>query len=486
MATEVTRSLKEINEEVVHLDKSIKGLTNENRRLDRSLRLDPSSTELLALKTSNLKEQVTLATEKVKHLRQAQVQMRQDVASGVATEEAYKKLSIQVAQAEASVKSLRANILKTANVKLDQLNQQLQGVSRVAKAVLASIVGIGVAFATTGDKIDKASKKYRISAEEFQKGAFIFDRATGDAESYEKSLDAITNQMTALQRGTARSVEAFARLSLTQQDLENKSPVEALKLLVSRLNQIEDADERAAVATQILGNAGVDLAQVAGLTAEEIASLNDELMRAGILTGEEAEKAAELKDKFDAFKLSMKKVVAELGVSLIPMFEALIHLANALIPIIGFLSSVFTNMSAPLQTLVAILLVVLASLPKLIALIKALNVVMLALGANPIALKIMLIAGAVAVLIILLFQLAKLIASIFGKKLELDFGMNIGGNLTSQVNQSQSHDGPQRNGEHTVNNYYDYSTMNNTVEYEADIEKIAEQLSTKIKVGGAR
>ena len=40
MAIEVTRSLKEIREQVVELDKDIKNLSRENRNLDKSLKLD--------------------------------------------------------------------------------------------------------------------------------------------------------------------------------------------------------------------------------------------------------------------------------------------------------------------------------------------------------------------------------------------------------------------------------------------------------------
>ena len=69
MAIEVTRSLKEIREQVVELDKDIKNLSRENRNLDKSLKLDPSSTVLLGEKTKNLKEQLALSVEKVDELR---------------------------------------------------------------------------------------------------------------------------------------------------------------------------------------------------------------------------------------------------------------------------------------------------------------------------------------------------------------------------------------------------------------------------------
>lgn len=121
MATEVTRSLKEIREQVVALDKDVKALSRENRNLDRSLKLDPTSTVLLSEKTKNLQEQVTLSTKKVQELRKAQVEMQRDVASGKVAAEEYEKLRIEIAKAEAQSKSFGARLEDINKKRFDKI-----------------------------------------------------------------------------------------------------------------------------------------------------------------------------------------------------------------------------------------------------------------------------------------------------------------------------------------------------------------------------
>lgn len=518
MATEVTRSLKEIREQVVALDKDVKALSRENRNLDRSLKLDPTSTVLLSEKTKNLQEQVTLSTKKVQELRKAQVEMQRDVKSGKITAEEYEKLRIEIAKAEAQSKSFGASLDDINKKRFDKIQSGLKAVSKAATFALTSLIGFGALYAKTGDEIQNASERYRISAENYQRGAFIFDRATGNPEAYKKSLEAVTNSLAMLAKGSSQAVINFGKLGLSYDDLKDKSPAEVLEFLQDRLLQIEDVDERAEKATILLGNSGVYLAQVAGLTTEELQELNEQLERNGIITSEEAEYAASLNDTFDNFTISLKKATAELGVALLPMFESLIKVASIITPVISKVADAFRGLNEPMQRMITFILIGLIVLPKVITIIGAVNTAIIAirtaligtnaamlatnkaawtLGANPIAIKILLIAAAVAALILLLVKLANWLSEIFGgKKYEANVGFNfdnmnmggVGGSLVDTADQGyrvQNSTNIQNAGT-SVTTYYDYSTMHNTITKEADIDDIAEQLSTKIKVGGAR
>jgi chromosome segregation ATPase len=167
MATKVSRELKEINEVVANLDKSITSLTAKNRDLDKSLKLDPTNTVLLTNNTKNLQEAIDAATDKVKALKNAQVQMKAAIDSGKGSSDEYNKLKLAAAKAEAQLKSLNAEIIKTSKANLTGVAQQLQPVARAAQAALAGIVALGVGFAKTGDEIQKASEKYRIRPKNF-------------------------------------------------------------------------------------------------------------------------------------------------------------------------------------------------------------------------------------------------------------------------------------------------------------------------------
>jgi hypothetical protein len=228
--------------------------------------------------------------------------------------------------------------------------------------------------------------------------------------------------------------------------------------------------------------------------------------------------AAGLQDKFDNFTMSLKKATAELGVALLPLLETLIEIASIVSPIISSVAQAFQSMSEPLQRVLAYILIGLIVLPKVIMIVTAVKTAIIgirtallgtkvamlatnkaawALGANPIAIKILLIAAAVAALILLLVKLANWLSELFGgKKYEADIGLSfdkmnmagIGGNIATGagLGSSVQNSTAIQNAGTSVSNYYDYSTMNNTITKDADIDDIAEQLSTKIKVGGAR
>lgn len=485
MATQVTRSLKEINAEVVKLDSNIKSVTNENRALDKSLKLDPTSTTLLTKKTENLKTQLSLATQKVNALKNAQLQMKMQVANGTATEEEYKKLTIEVAKAEAQVKSFTAQVQKANNQKLTNLQNSLNGVSKAATVTLAAVAALGYKFMETGDEIAKASEKYNVSAESFQKNAFVYDRATGNEDAYAAALENVQTQLSAAAKGSAKAVNAFAAVGISLDELKGLGAADALQLIVDRLSEIEDYDERVTIANELLTSTGTEVAQVAALTAEQIAALNAQCEANGIVSQESAEAAAELKDKWEDFQAQMQMVIMELGESLIPLFEALIEIVSVSIPIISAVASVFGSMPAGLQAIVAILLVLLIILPKLITIIKAVKTAALALKAVAATNPFILIAMAVALLIILLIQLSNWLGKIFGKKYTLDtdtssLGVDLSDYSATAANASS---GTETNSNNTTN-YYDYSTTNVEAHTDADIDDIAEQLSTKIKVGG--
>lgn len=487
MSTKVTRSLKEINAEVVKLDKSIKSVTKENRTLDRSLRLDPSSTVLLGQKTENLQKQLGLATKKVKELKDAQMRMHAQVQAGEATTEEYKKLTIEVAKAEAQVKSFSAQVKRANNVSLDNLQSGLTKVSRVATVALGAIVALGAKYAKTGDDIQSAAERYLISAEQFQRGSFIFDRAANSPEAYSKALEEIQRQMSSLERGSTRAVKAFGALGMSVDEIEGLNASEVLELVIARLKGVADEDERVTLANALLTSSGYELALVSALTADQLGALNTQFEENGYLTEEQAQDAASLQDRWEDFTQSLQRVVVELSHALMPTFDALIELLRSVLPVIKFVADAFNAIPGPLQKIVVVLLILLIALPKLIGIFKALNSVMTLVGLNPINLKIILIASAVALLITLLFKLANLLGGIFGKTYDLNVDTSaLGADVTELAKGAGASIDQSMQTNSTTTNYYDYST--NTVEAhtDADVDEIASALSTKIKIGGVR
>lgn len=482
MATKVTRDISEINAKVTELSGNIKKLTADNKNLDRSLKLDPTNTTLLTQKTENLKKQIQLSAEKVKILRDEQAKMKADVDNGTIPVEEYKKLSIQIAQAEAQQKGYNSQLKQIEDAKFDKLESGFEKAGRAATVTLAAVAALGAAYTKLGDDISKASEKYNVSVEDFQISAFIFDRATGNADAYKRALDNVQQMLSAAAKGSSRAVKGFETLGISMEDLKGKGAADALQLVIEKLRSVEDYDQRVTIANELLTSSGTDVALVAALTSSEISNLTQKCIENGIVTQETADSAAALNDRWDDFKAQGKSLIMMLGNSLLPMFYALIDLASFFIPVLQLFAKLISFIPGPFQALIVLLLILLAILPKLITLIKSVDLALKFLGANPVALKILIICSAVALLISLLYSLAKALGFVND---DFDIGIstsNFGANVVAAT--SSTGIPAQNSNTNNVTNYYDYSTMNNNINYETDIDEVAEQLRTKVKVGG--
>ena len=72
MATEIGRSLEEIDQKVKGLNKTLRASTDETKELDKALKLDPKSAETVERKMQTLQTAVGTATQKVALLKQKQ------------------------------------------------------------------------------------------------------------------------------------------------------------------------------------------------------------------------------------------------------------------------------------------------------------------------------------------------------------------------------------------------------------------------------
>lgn len=478
---EISRNLAAINEQITSINASLKTATTTTNSLAKSLRLNPKNVQLAATYSDSLAKKVELARQKVDLLKQKQQEMARSNPTATTTKE-YEKLTTQIVQAESEVRVLNRRIAETNNTKLSNLQSGLSGISRACKVILTSVIAIGVAFAATGDEIDKNSKKFGLSAEEYQKWANVFDRATGSSTSYITALKSMTSLMGQVEKGTGKMLVGLELLGVSLDEFKGKGPQELLEFILNLLQGIDDEDERLAAAASIFGTYGADLSTVAALTTSEIAELNEELARAGIITSEQAEKAAALKDAFDDLKNTFKAAMVEVGESLIPVFKSLISILKAFVPILYAVAS-FLNLIGPYGQLILITLIaIVAILPTVAGLIKAVNIVTATLNVTVGALlvKLLIIAGVI-------IAIGLLLTAIFGKSYSLDIDTSSADHLLEGTDRALygSSAEPGRGG--TINNvtYNDYSTTNVTAETEVELDDIIDGLNSKvIQVGG--
>lgn len=126
MASKALKGLTiEIGGDTTNLGKALQGaekqsrsLSGELRDIDKLLKLDPSSTELLAQKQQVLADAIGSAKEKLDTLREAEKQVQAQVKKGEASEAQYRELQRELLKTENQLKDLE----KAARDLKDELN----------------------------------------------------------------------------------------------------------------------------------------------------------------------------------------------------------------------------------------------------------------------------------------------------------------------------------------------------------------------------
>lgn len=161
------------------------------------------------------------------------------------------------------------------------------GLSAAAsKAKTFAKVGIGVATAATvavaggfaaaakstaayGDNVDKTSQKLGLSAEAFQKWDYVMKIAGTDMNSMGTGLKTLTNKLDEAKNGSSDAQEMFGKLGLSMEELGNMSREEVFEATIKGFQGLEDSTERAALANDLFGRSGQNLAPLFNQTAQQ-------------------------------------------------------------------------------------------------------------------------------------------------------------------------------------------------------------------------
>jgi len=440
VATEIGRSLEEIDNKVKNLNKTLKASTDETKELDKALKLDPKSAETVERKMKTLQTAVGTATQKVVLLKQKQDEANKSFQKGDISAAEFKKIELAVLKAENELKSLNNEIAKTQKMKLDQTaagfdkltanmgkaQSAAQKLSKIALGLVATLGAAATAFAITGSELDKTSQKFKITAEELQLQRNLFQKATGSADNYDATMMQLNKVMTQIAKGSGKAFsEVLDKLGVSTTDSEGKqkSLAEVYYEVMDALRQVTDENEQAMLANILFGSSGMYVAEVAQLNNAEISEYNANLLENGLVTSEAAAKAREVSDAMDGVKRQLQAASAELMVALMPLILELIDIAQqTIIPILTTIARWFAGMSPEQQKFIFFLLMLIIFLPKIIAIVTAIIGVVKALtvaktasavasgalsaASAPLQPIIMAVAAAVLILVLLFAMLA--------------------------------------------------------------------------------
>ena len=184
-----------------------------------------------------------------------------------------------------------------------------------AGVAVAGLFGIATKAAESTDRIDKMSAKLGLSISGFQEWDYILGQNGISIDSMQGGLKTLTNMYDDLGKGSKGATESFGRLGLSMDNLKGKTQEEVFAIVVEKLQGVTNESERAAIANDLLGRSGSELAPLLNAGAEATENLRQRAYDLGLVMGDDAVQAGVVfGDTMDDLKKSFGVVVAQVGV----------------------------------------------------------------------------------------------------------------------------------------------------------------------------
>lgn len=195
-----------------------------------------------------------------------------------------------------------------------------------------AIMGMANKSAETADEIDKMSSKIGISKKGFQEWKYIMGQNGMEVEKMQVGVKTLTSKMDGVKNGNKSAIAAFKELGVQVTDSKGKfkSQEEVMTQTIKKLAEMPEGAERAKLATELFGKAGLEMGPMLNAGAKGIDELKNRAHDLGLVLSDDSVNAGvKMGDLMDDVKSSFGAVVTKIGAELFP------HLNNFLEWILG-------------------------------------------------------------------------------------------------------------------------------------------------------
>ena len=236
--------------------------------------------------------------------------------------------------------------IKTTGKQMDKFSDKMSdGVEKAGKFALGlgvAMVGAGTAvFAATnkiseqGDEIDKMSQKMGISAEAYQKWAYVLDQNGMEVDKLKTGMTKLNNTFDEAKNGSSTAQATFEKLGLSMDDLNGMSREDMFKTVVNSLQGVSDESEKAALAYDIFGKSGTEMAPLLNQSADATNELMTNLEDMGAVMSDEAVKdSAAFNDQLGDLKQTFGGMATSILQDLLPVITNIMGYIQEQAPII--------------------------------------------------------------------------------------------------------------------------------------------------------
>jgi phage-related protein len=254
---------------------------------------------------------------------------------------------------------------------IDKMDKKADGLaSKLGKGLKTAgkvgAVGIGAITAGAGalggmaskaaemtDNIDKMSQKLGMSRQGFQEWDFILSQSGASIDSMKMGMKTLADRAVEAAEGTGEGSKAFDKLGLSATDAAGKmkSQEQIFNETVTALQQVENDTERAALANDLLGRSGQELAPLLNAGAGSIENMKNKARDLGlVINNESIDAGVKFTDTVDQLKRSFGAAAAQVGADLLPMFQ---RLAEWVISNMPTIQEVFSKVFGVISTVVS-------------------------------------------------------------------------------------------------------------------------------------
>ena len=208
----------------------------------------------------------------------------------------------------------------------------VKNATQVGTAVVGATTAITtgtMAFVTnvadTAGDLDDIRQRVGMTAEEFQKYAYVAKMSGVESSTLEKAMVKQQKAFADAKEGSTAMIEAYERLGININEIGTAG--ESFDLVIKALADMEDETTRNAIANDIFGKSYADLTTIFLQGSEGIDSFKQEVEDlGGVISDEAVEAGANLGDQLDRIKTAIGGAVNAIGAKLMPIISEILQL----------------------------------------------------------------------------------------------------------------------------------------------------------------
>ena len=304
------------------VDSSLKQTQSTLRDVDKLLKLDPTSTELLTQKQKALKDAIKLTGDRLEELKKAQ----DGVAEGtpewdalqreiIATEQNLKGLKKEYRDfGSVSAQQLKAagNAMQGFGEKVSAAGQALMPLSTAAAGALTAMGGVALKSVQAADDLLTLAQQTGFTTDEIQKMQYA-------SELVDVSFEDMTGALTKVKKGMSGTGEAFEAIGVSVRNADGsmRDATSVFYDSLDALSKIDNETERDAAAMAIFGKGADQLAGIIDDGGKSLKAYGKEAEDLGVIMGGDVlEDLGAVDDTLQKLKSQGGAALAKLGATL--------------------------------------------------------------------------------------------------------------------------------------------------------------------------